>query len=65
KAGSPVTLTAATSEIFVVYEGAVTANDGNSEVSLGKGETLLATAGAKFEFNPSQDSVVFRATVPQ
>lgn len=65
KAGSPVTLTAATAEIFFVYEGAVSANDGNNEISLGKGETLLATAGATFEVNPSQNAVVFRATVPQ
>jgi mannose-6-phosphate isomerase len=47
-----------------VYEGAVAANDGSREIALGKGETLLATAGAAFELNASQDAVVFSATVP-
>jgi mannose-6-phosphate isomerase len=63
-AGSPITLTAATAEILFVYEGAVSANDGGNEISLGKGEVLLATAGASFELNPSQNTVVFSATVP-
>jgi mannose-6-phosphate isomerase len=64
KAGSPVTLTAATAEILFVYEGAVSASDGSNAIALGKGETLLATAGASFELNPSQNTVVFCATVP-
>jgi mannose-6-phosphate isomerase len=64
KAGSPIKLTAATAEVLFVYEGAVAANDGENEISLTKGETLLATAAAAFELNPSEDVVVFSATVP-
>ncbi|THU40639.1 mannose-6-phosphate isomerase, class I [Niastella caeni] len=65
KTGSPVSLTAATAEIYFVYEGAVKATDGQREISLRKGEALLSTAGAAFELQPSHDAVVFRATVPQ
>lgn len=64
KAGVPVTLTASTAEIYFVYEGAVKAADGQSELSLGNGETLLAIAGAEFEWKALSDAVVFRATVP-
>lgn len=65
KAGTPVSLTAATAEIYFVYEGAVSASDKTIEITLGKGETLLATAGASFKLQPSQNAVIFRATVPQ
>lgn len=65
KAGTAVSLTAATAEIFFVYEGAVQAVDGSNAISLAKGEVLLATAGATFELQISQDAEVFRATVPQ
>ncbi|OQP62370.1 mannose-6-phosphate isomerase [Niastella vici] len=65
KSGSTVSLTASTAEIFFVYEGAVKAKAGSTEISLGKGETMLATAGASFELQISQDAVLFRATVPQ
>jgi mannose-6-phosphate isomerase len=65
KAGSTVSLTAATAEIYFVYEGAVNASDKTIEIALGKGDALLATAGASFELQPSQNSVIFRATVPQ
>jgi len=65
KGGVAVSLTAATAEIFFVYEGAVKAEHGGHTISLAKGETLLATAGAAFELKPSEDAVVFRATVPQ
>ncbi|WP_205510752.1 mannose-6-phosphate isomerase, class I [Longitalea arenae] len=64
KAGVPITLTAATTEIFFVYEGAAKVSDGQRELSLGKGETLLAIAGAEFEWQASSNAVVFRATVP-
>jgi mannose-6-phosphate isomerase len=65
KNGSPVSLTAATAEIFFVLEGDVKAKDNGNEISLTKGETMLATAGAAFELQATQDAVVFRATVPQ
>jgi mannose-6-phosphate isomerase len=63
-AGAPVSPTAATAEIYFVYEGTVKATDKTTEISLGKGEALLTTAGASFELQPSQHAVIFRATVP-
>jgi mannose-6-phosphate isomerase len=65
KAGTPVSLTAATADIYFVYEGAIKASDGANEIALGKGDTLLATAGASFTLQSTQNAVVFRATVPQ
>jgi mannose-6-phosphate isomerase len=65
KAGTPVSLNAATAEVYFVYEGAVKASDDANEIAMGKGDTLLATAGAAFTFQPSQHAVIFRATVPQ
>ncbi|WP_207510315.1 mannose-6-phosphate isomerase, class I [Longitalea luteola] len=64
RTGVPVTLTASTAEILFVYEGAIKASDGQKELSLVKGETLLAVAGAGFELQASADAIVFRATVP-
>jgi mannose-6-phosphate isomerase len=65
RAGTPATLTAVTADVYFVYEGAVKASEGPSEIALGKGDTLLATAGASFTLQPSQNAVIFRATVPQ
>jgi mannose-6-phosphate isomerase len=64
-AGSPVSLTASTAEIFFVYEGEVKTSAGSNEISLEKGEAMLTTAGAAFELQAAQHAVVFRATVPQ
>ena len=64
QAGTPVTLTATTSEIFFVYEGPVQASAGNHKIDLQKGEAMLATAGAEFTMQAAQHAVVFRATVP-
>jgi mannose-6-phosphate isomerase len=65
KPGSPVSLTATTAEIYFVYEGAVKASAGTDTISLNKGEAMLTTAGAAFDLQAAQDSLVFRATVPQ
>jgi mannose-6-phosphate isomerase len=64
-AGSPISLTASTAEIFFVYEGEVNASAGSNEISMEKGEAMLTTAGAAFELQAAQHAVVFRATVPQ
>jgi mannose-6-phosphate isomerase len=64
KADASVTLTAATAEIFFVYEGAVQAADEGNSIALQKGEAMLATAGAVFTVQTAQYAVIFRATVP-
>jgi mannose-6-phosphate isomerase len=54
-----------TADIYFVYEGAVKAVDGDTELSLQKGEAFLATAGADFSLKPAPNGVLFRATVPE
>jgi mannose-6-phosphate isomerase len=60
-----VHLEAQTAEVFFVYKGSVEATEERSiTLNIGSGETLLATAGAKFIVKPERAVVIFRATVP-
>jgi mannose-6-phosphate isomerase len=62
-AGTPLTLTASTSEIFFVYEGKVQAAEGSNTIDLEKGKAMVAVAGALFTLQG--EGIVFRATVPK
>ncbi len=53
-----------TADIYLVLEGAVEANAGNEQVSLHKGQALLALANADLSFKSDESSLIFRATVP-
>lgn len=64
-AGDSTSLKAHTTEIFIVMNGAAsfTAED-NSILSLHKGEAAVAFAGAQVEIKASEESIIFRASVP-
>jgi mannose-6-phosphate isomerase len=62
--GKQAALTTTTADIFFVYKGAVNVIEGNNELSLTSGEAFLATAGAQFNVQAGQDSMLFHATVP-
>lgn len=64
KAGEPITVTATTADIYFVYEGSAQATAGKDQVSLKKGEAMLAVAGTEVQFKSAEEAVIFTATVP-
>jgi len=60
-----IALTAATCDIFFVYEGAVEMHEEHHKLAGSRGEAILATAGASYNIHALEDAVLFRATVPQ
>ena len=53
-----------TADIYLVLEGAVEAIAGNEQLSLHKGQAILALANADLSFKSEESSLIFRATVP-
>lgn len=53
-----------TADIYLVLEGVVEAVAGNEQVTLHKGEAMLALANADLSFKSEESSLIFRATVP-
>lgn len=55
-----------TAEIFLITEGAVEAFEGDSHIKLKKGDCFFGIAGAAIHLKASkEDSIIFRATVPE
>jgi mannose-6-phosphate isomerase len=53
-----------TADIFFVYQGSVTVQSEGQTIEFTSGEAFLASAGSRFNMQPLQASLVFRATVP-
>ncbi|WP_315816273.1 hypothetical protein [Paraflavitalea speifideaquila] len=64
QADEPITVTATTADIYFVYVGSAEAKAGDNQVSLHKGEALLARAGVTVQFKSTENAVIFTATVP-
>lgn len=63
--GRTASLVSATTEIFIVMEGAVRVEEkGAAKLLLRKGEAAVAFAGASLSWNAENDAVIFRASVP-
>lgn len=64
KKGGTSTLRTSTTDIFLVYQGAIRARSGDDELLAERGSCFLLPAGKNLEITADEPALVFHATVP-